>query len=313
MNKSVYIIVFLGFISSHTHLLHAEKISTKIKSLIDNFRSYKYEDIKQKVYQDLSINSIAITNINGPITITTGWKKDIISLKATKRAKKETDLNNIKIVNTIQNNQLEITSRHVNPKLVGLVEYELIVPASLNINLVITENGNVCINDINGTINVVANDNITITNTNQAVSARTLKKGSISITNAQGAVNAQSHHGNIYGENIAHNFTAQSTSGKINVTYKTLPAASTVDLKTTSGNIVLALPTDTNAEIRGKTTHGTLISDHSITLKPYATQLNNMAWNKFKKEVEGTIGLGQATIALNSISGNVKIAEVKTT
>jgi len=38
-----------------------------------------------------------------------------------------------------------------------------------------------------------------------------------------------------------------------------------------------------------------------------------MAWTKFKKEVDGTIGTGEATIALHSINGNVKITEVKNT
>jgi len=277
MNKSVYILVFLGSLTLHTTTAHAEKISDRLKSFINNFRSYKYEEIKQKEYQALSIDTISINNINGPITITTGWKKNVISLKTIKRAKKETDLNNIKIIQSIQNNHLTFTTRHINPKLIGLVEYELIVPASFNVNLAIAQDGDVCINDINGSINVVTNDTISISNTKQAVSARTLKKGSIFIANAWGPVTAQSHYGNIYGENIAHDFTAQSTSGKINIAYKTVPPTSSIDLKTTSGHIILALPTDTNAEIRGKTTHGTLFL--IILLCSNLMQRNLITWH----------------------------------
>jgi hypothetical protein len=283
----------------------------KITSFLSN---YKLEKIDQRELPATPINSISINNINGPITIKTGWKKNSIFLKTTKRAKKEEDLRHIKVVvDSSKNDHLAITTKHINSKLVGLVEYELIVPASLNITLNISGTGDACIKDVHGAINVVTNDNITISNSKKLVSARTLKKGTINITNALGPVDAQTHQGNITGENIAHSFNAHSTSGKVTVAYKKLPSTGTIDLKTTSGNIILALPTDTNAEIKGHTTHGTLVSDHVITLKPYATQLNSFAWNKFKKEVDGTIGSGEATIALHSIKGNLKISEIKTT
>jgi len=313
MNKAVYILLCFGFLSSCNTINGAKKFRDKIKSFVDTIKGYKYEESKQKELSTVSINTVSITNINGPITIKTGWKKSSLFLKTTRRAKKEEDLNNIKIIHSIQNNHLTITTKHINPKLVGLVEYELIVPASLDITLAISGNGDVCIKDVSGAINVVTNDNITISNTSNMVSARTLKKGSITINNALGPIEAHTHWGNIFAHNIAHSFSADSISGKVQVTYKTLPSTSAVDVKTTSGHIMLALPTDTNAEIRGHTMHGTLISDHYITLKPYATQLNNMAWTKFKKEVDGTIGSGEATIALHSINGNLKITEVKTT
>jgi hypothetical protein len=281
----------------------------KIKAF---FSSYKSEKINQLELPALSIDSISISNIHGPITIKTGWKKDSIFLKTTKRAKKKETLDTIKIVSSTKGNHLDIKTKHVNQKLTGLVEYELIVPASLNIKITISGSGNAIINDVHGSINVVTNDTITITNSKQSVSARTLKKGSITVINATGPVEAHSHYGNINGENIANSFNAHSTKGKVSVGYKTLPSTSSINLKTT-GNITLALPADTNAEIRGHTTHGTIISDHYITLRPYTTQLNSFAWNKFKKEVDGTLGTGQATIALHSTNGNVKIIENKIT
>jgi len=312
MNKAVYMILLFTIscpliTTNCTAKVHLKK---KIKTF---FSGYKLEEVNQQEIPALSIDSISINNIHGSITIKTGWKKDLIFLKTTKRAKKQEDLNNIKVVDLIKNNHLDIRSKHTNEKLAGLVEYELIVPASLDIKIVISGNGDVIINDVHGSINVVTNDAITVTNSKQLVTARTLKKGSITIVNAAGPVEARSHYGNINGENIAHSFSAHSTTGKVSVAYKTLPSTSTVNLETSSGNIMLALPADTNAEIRGHTTHGTLVSDHFITLKPYATQLNSYAWNKFKKEVDGILGTGEATIALHSTNGNVKITENKTT
>src|SRR6266404_1049303 len=204
MNKAVYIIVCCGFISSCNTINGAKKFRDKIKSFVDTFKGYKYEESKQKELSTVSIDTISINNINGPITIKTGWKKNSLFLKTTRRAKKEVDLNNIKIIHTTQSNHLAISTKHVNPKLVGLVEYELIVPASVNIALTISGNGDACIKDVNGDITIVTNDNITISNTKKLVSARTLKKGSITINNTLGPVELHSHAGSIWGENIAH-------------------------------------------------------------------------------------------------------------
>lgn len=312
MNKTVYMILLLTITSQLITTSCSAKL--RLKKIKSFFNSHKLEKIDQRELSALSIDSISIDNINGPITIKTGWKKDWILLKSTKRAKKQNNLDDIKItVDASEKNHLAISTQHTNKKCAGFVEYELIVPASLNIALTISGNGNAFIKDIHGTINVVTNDSITVTNTKQLVSARTLKKGSIAIINSAGPVDARSHYGNINGENIANSFSAHSTTGKVTIAYKTLPSTSSVNLETTSGNIMLALPADTNAEIRGHTTHGTLVSDHYITLKPYATQLNSFAWNKFKKEVDGTLGTGEATIALHSSKGNVKISEIKAT
>jgi Putative adhesin len=311
MNKTVYtILACTTILTPQSCAAENQSPFQKITSLFNN---YKLEKVDQRELSATSVNSISINNINGPITIKTGWKKNSIFLKTTKRAKKEEDLHHIKVVvDSTATDHLAITTKYINPKLVGLVEYELIVPASLDITLNISETGDASIKDVHGTMNIVTNDNITITNNKKSVSARTLKKGTIQIANSLGPIDAQTHQGNINGENIGHSFNAHSTSGKINIAYKKLPSTSAIDVKTTSGNITLALPTDTNAEIKGHTTHGTLISDHIITLKPYATQLNSFAWNKFKKEVDGTIGSGEATIALHSIKGNLKITEAKT-
>ena len=311
MNKNVYMILLLTITTLVTPHCSAKGRLKKVSSF---FTGYKLEKIDQREYPAVSIDTISITNINGPITIKTGWKKDCILLKTTKRAKKQEDLNNIKIaVDSTKTDHLAIGTKHINKKLIGLVEYELIVPASVDITLNILNTGDAFIKDVHGNIKVITNDSITVANSRGLVSARTLKKGRINIINSAGPVDVRSYHGNIQGTNIANSFNAHSTDGKVAVAYKTLPSTSTVNLKTLSGNIMLALPNDTNAEIRGHTTHGTFMSDHYITFKPYTTQLNSLAWNKFKKEVDGILGTGEATISLHSTKGNVKITETKTT
>ncbi|HLC07109.1 MAG TPA: DUF4097 family beta strand repeat-containing protein [Candidatus Babeliales bacterium] len=311
MNKNVYIIL-LVIISAYiiTTDCNAELNFKKIKSF---FSGTMLEKVEQKELPALSIDAVAINNTNGSITIKTGPQK-LLVVKTTMRSKKQTDLDNMEILfDSSKNNHLAIRTQYNGKKITGSVEYELIIPKSLDVSLTLTGNGNAFIKDVHGIIDVVANDTITITNTKKLVSAQTLKKGSIYITNSLGPVEARSHYGDIHGENIADSFYAHSTTGKVNIAYKKLPSTSSINLKTTSGNIMLALPTDTNAEIRGHTTHGVLLSELPITLRSFTTQLNKPAWNKFKQEVDGTLGSGEATIMVHSTKGNVKITETKTT
>lgn len=310
MNKNVYTIlcvVMSGFIAFACDA----KISfhEKIKSFLQNNSA---EKVDQKEFEAASIQSLSLANINGSVTIKTGPQKSLF-LRATKRARKESLLDALHVTTEMHNNHLAITSKNSNKRKTGSIDYELIVPTSLDIAINISGYGNVCIKDVHGALDVVAQDNISIINSKKLASLQTLKKGSISITNALGPIEAYTQQGNITGENITHNCDARSTSGKITLSYKKVPPTSSINLTTTSGNIQLALPAETNAAICGNTTYGTFISDHDITLKPYTTKLNKIAWTQFTKQVDGVLGTGDAKIEIKSAKGNVKIVEAKMT
>lgn len=309
MNRFVYMMIAVILTCSISSNNNAQDFVKKVKSF---WHGNAIEKIDQKEFPAGSINSLSLNTINGSVTIKTGPKKSLF-LRTIKRVRKEPMLDMLEVITEICGNHLAITTKNNNKKKTGSVDYELIVPASFDIAITITGNGTVFIKDVQGAIDVVSCDDITIINSKKLVSAQSCKKGSITVISPNGPVEAYTQQGNIIGENIVHNFDARSTSGKIDITYKNVPATSSAHLITTSGNITLALPTGTNAEIYGQTMHGTLMSDHEITIKSYATPLNKIAWNKFKKEVDGILGSGEASIDLRSTSGNIKIVETKIT
>jgi hypothetical protein len=75
---------------------------------------------------------------------------------------------------------------------------------------------------------------------------------------------------------------------------------------------MLALPDATNATVMGRASRGTIKSDHYITLRPIETKLNNFAWKRFKQEVYGTLGTGEAEIQVTTQRGNIVITDSKT-
>jgi len=312
MNKKKYMLLLLTLITSilsaHNRI---QKTFEKISSLI---KKEPLEKIDQRELSAVGIKQISIHNIHGPISIKTGWEKETICLKTIKKAKKQENLNNLTVtINTTQPHHLVVSSHDLNKKRNDIIEYELIIPLNLAVQLK-TKKGNIIINKINGPIKAMTDaGTITISNTKNTICAQTNKTGDIIIEKAQGSIQALSRHGNITINNPCNNITAHSTRGKLMVTCDTISPSSIFKLETITGNITLRTPTKTDAYITAKTTHGTVTSDHPITLKPYTTKLNSTAWNLFKKEIEGTLGSGGAQIAFKSTHGNVKIVETHTT
>ena len=103
--------------------------------------------------------------------------------------------------------------------------------------------------------------------------------------------------------------TLSNDNGKIKASCKIVPQGSTIKLDA-PGAITLQLPEDVNADIQAESEQGSIICDHYITIKPFITQLNPKAWTQFKRNINGTIGSGNAQICLHSASGNSKIAKL---
>ncbi|MDZ4153189.1 hypothetical protein, partial [Methylicorpusculum sp.] len=69
------------------------------------------------------------------------------------------------------------------------------------------------------------------------------------------------------------------------------------------------LPQGTNANLQAKTDQGCLTCDHFITLNPMTTQLDHESWNRFKKEADGILGTGDATIKVCTAHGDIRITD----
>lgn len=312
MNYTTYMLLLLILYTAENNA--ASFMQASLKKITSFFTPHSLEKIDHKELPTTSLTSIAIENYNGPITIKTGWKKNYLCLKTIRRAKKQIDLDAIKIIaDSTKPHHLAITTKHTGEKIKGSVEYELIVPASLTVSLK-TDYGDISVNDIEGSVRAITNNgSIAIINTSNNIYAECTTQGTIFITSSYGPVEALSYTGDITINNAHSSVTAHSTKGKITVDYATLPYDSNVQLATTTGNITLTTPPSIQAHIKGSTMYGTVFSDHYITLNSYTTQLNNNAWNKFKKEVNGIIGSEQAHISLCSTHGNIKILQTKTT
>jgi len=287
-----------------------------IKPYFENIYSKLFsKQIEETVQKELTLNkngTLSIENIHGNINIKTEWKQNSIILKATKRiSKKENPKNTIiKIDKQISKNKIFITTESKDDKCKPTVNYELIIPNNITVHLK-TDNGDIKIQKTRGPISAITNNgNIKIVEAKGKISAIT-KNGNISIEQTQENVTAKAVYGNIDIINSSKSVQAKTDSGNIKVACKTIGSLSNIDLDTKKGNISVCLPNSTNADLKACTTKGKVTSEHLITIKPQTVTLDKQTWTRFKREVDGTLGSGEATIKLSSNYGNIKIKKNK--
>ncbi len=257
---------------------------------------------------------LTINNKEGSIKIKTAWKQNKIYLTAVKRSNNELFLPEISVDEQIitKDNQTTITlkTKYQSAATKGCIDYILIVPETLTATLV-NDTGDIIVNELAAPVTATTiNGNISIANTKHTITAQVQEKGGILIDRAKGNIRATCANGDITIEDAANSIIATCQKGSIFTTLTNIPPTSRIILTAHSGNVELGMPTMVNASVSGKTERGSIKSDHYITLKPRITKLNNEIWAQFKREIDGTIGTGEAEIKLCTNSGNIKITEV---
>jgi len=306
MNKMYTLILFCLFLCKPLLSISLGGITSKITNMF----SKQSEEIIHKQFPLEKNGTLSIENIQGNINIKTEWKQNYIILKATKQISNKENSKNIevKIYKQPAKNLILVKTEYENNKKVGSVDYELIVPSNITVNLQ-TKTGSIQAKCVKGKIKAIAqNGNITIVESHGPIIAQT-SQGNIEITRPQNNIKAKTARGNIDIQGSCNGIHAHTDSGNIKVACKNIPSISQLSLFAKKGNIDIALPLSTNADIQAKTKKGKLTSNLPITLKPQIVKLNKETWTKFKKEVDGYMGSGEATIKLYSNYGNIKISK----
>lgn len=279
----------------------------KFKEITNIFKPYKAEKVIEKEYPVSKIEFLKIDNIKGNITIPSEWEQPMVRVKATIKAAKEDDLSEITI-NHIQNKNNMVLATAAPEKCSHEVHYELIIPKKMNLNIA-TANGNVTIAETSGKINAQTHKgNITIDHSKHSVSAQTAHRGNITIRDAQGTVQTYAKKGNITIENARSSISAHTENGIVRTAHNMIPNTSNINLESEYGNIVVSLPSTTNAHLMAKADHG-VRSDIYLTLKSQTTKLDPQNWSRLKREVEATLGTGEASIQLHCKNGTIKLLD----
>jgi len=272
------------------------------------FSKKAHEEVIQKEFPLTADGTVVIKNTVGTIVVNE-WKQENIKIVATKKATKEEFLPMAEVkIKATEKKILIITKEKKEAQGKVEVNYKLLVPEAATVN-VTTEKGGIFINNLRGQAKAQTKEgNIEIANVQGAI-VTSADYGSITVCNSCQDVRAHTLKGDITIEEATKTIVARAKKGKICTTCKNACQLDTVCLSTESGHITLSLPEEVNAELLAHTKKGRISSQHEITLKPRTTTLNKKTFARMRKEVDGTLGTGDASIKLTAGSGNIKISK----
>lgn len=264
-----------------------------------------YEKINPKTAGLLSVK-----NECGNVNICSDKNETLVALKVTKKSPHQERLAQLCYKQQIIGQELIIEHNGQNLQEYESIDFDIIVPQKLA-QTITTKTGNILSKDCTSPSRLsTINGNIEVCNAHNSVDAITHEKGVIAFINPHSRVKGQTHNGNIRIYNSFHSVIANTQNGNIQLLAKEVPSTALIDRASVSGSVTAHLPAEVNAEVYAYTERGTITSDHMITLKPQTIQLNRYAWKRLQKEIEGTLGSGEARIKLSSKKNDIKLLAV---
>lgn len=225
--------------------------------------------------------TFSLMNVNGNVTIET-WTREEVEIQAEKAVRGQREnLDRIKI--EIETGPTSVVVDTVFPKIPrfrGRVTYEIKVPEDIDLEKILTVNGNVRIFGPLSEVNALSTN------------------GSIRVEGALGQISCSTTNGNVDASDIQGEILARSTNGSLHLEIASI--AGEITATTTNGSITLDIVSgNIDADLEARTTNGRISVDFPVTLPA--------GWSSSKRRVEGKIGNGGPLIFLKTTNGSVRI------
>jgi len=194
-------------------------------------RSYEEQIEKSFVVGDNA--SLVVDNLNGKVDIK-AWSRDEVKVMATLMARDEDDAENVEVILTQRNDKVKVETEYErsffghNHSQVK-VDYQIMVPAHIDL------------------------DDIDLTN------------GSLTIQGVTGELNASLVNGSITSDGMASDTKVDTVNGSIQLTFSpNLDDVNSIEVNSVNGSLTLHLPEDLNASIEAETSNGSIRNDYGL-------------------------------------------------
>ena len=209
-----------------------------------------------------------LQNVNGTVDVQT-WDRNEVEVRAVKTAKrKESDLDLVSIDVDAKRDSVSVTTRYPQNEGVEVaVEYIVHVPHCAHVEHLGT---------VNGTLRVAGVE---------AIEDLRTVNGNIEVYEGGGSVHAHTTNGNVHLE-LLH---VQDKNGAV--------------AETTNGSLLLAVPTDTQADVEARCLNGSFYSELPLAL----------ASTQRPRETHGRLGKGGVPIRLHTVNGGIRVVALRST
>ena len=234
------------------------------------------QELTEEFHQTYPLNAtgrVSIENINGGVRISV-WDQNMVKVDAVKRAYKKERLDEAKVDVSTTADSVRIRTeypdrnqsfsdseprRYNNP---AEVEYTLTIPRKARID------------------------------------SADLVNGSLEIEGAEGDVKAACVNGHVKARGLTGDVKLSTVNGGVEATITRLDESKSTSLNSVNGSIVLTIPSDSNAQVKASTIHGSITNDFGL-------QVNDGEY--VGHDLSGQIGNGGPRIRLSNVNGSIAI------
>src|SRR5438445_9476579 len=248
--------------------LRAIALSTLLAAVVWAVPSFAISKKCKQSYSMRAGGSLELQNVNGTVGVQ-GWDRNEVEVHAVKTAKhKESDLERVSIEVDAKPDAVSITTRYPQNEGVEVaVDYTIHVPHGARVEHIGT---------VNGTLRIAGVDSVEDLHT---------VNGNIEVFEAGGSIHAHTINGNVRLE-VARLADKTGATGE-----------------TTNGSLVLAVPSDMQADVEARCLNGNFSSELPITMDS----------NQRPRELHGNLGRGGAPIHLRTVNGGIRVVVLRST
>ena len=248
-------------------------VDTRVGTLDDPQTSQELTEEFHQTYPLSANGRVSIENINGGVRISV-WDQNVVKVDAVKRAYKKERLDEAKVDVSSTADSVRIRTeypdrnqsfsdsesrRYNNP---AEVEYTLTIPRKARID------------------------------------SADLVNGSLEIDGAEGDVKAACVNGQLKARGLTGDVKLSTVNGGVEATITRLEESKSTSLNSVNGSIVLTIPSDSNAQVKASTIHGSITNDFGL-------QVNDGDY--VGHDLSGQIGNGGPRIRLSNVNGSIAI------
>ncbi len=125
-----------------------------------------------------------------------------------------------------------------------------------------------------------------------------LVSGSLEIEGLTGDVKASLVSGSVTARGLSGEARLSTVSGRLDATFNRLDAAKPISLGSVSGQLIVTIPSDANAQLRASTVSGQITNDFGLPVR---------RGDYVGRDLAGTLGSGGPRIKLSNVSGQISI------
>jgi DUF4097 and DUF4098 domain-containing protein YvlB len=284
----------------------------------DSFgNSHAYEKDFHSSYALKPGGRLSVENFNGSVEIT-GWDKDTVEIDGRQYASTLALRDAIKIDVAASDGLVQIRTirpaeRHGN---MG-VKYIIRAPRKVNLDRIVSSNGAVKVDEIEGIIRLrTTNGSIRTSRVRGELDAST-SNGGIDIEDLDGPATIRTTNGRVTVEGIRGALQASTSNGSIHARMKPEPHRA-IKLQTSNGGIDLTMDSLEDNEIRASTSNSgiTLKLPSGAGARIHAHTSHSSIHTDFdvkqeersgKNHLDGVIGSGGPTVELTSTNGSIRL------